>query len=65
MAFVGIDVSKDYSSAQGLDREGKKLFYLDFPTNGEGFSRFLDMVKMHVEDLSQVACGKFIQNNSI
>ncbi len=34
MVFVGIDVSKDYSSAQGLDREGKKLFYLDFPTNG-------------------------------
>ena len=51
---VGIDVSKDYSSAQGLDREGKKLFYLDFPTNGEGFSRFLNMVKMHVKDLSQV-----------
>jgi transposase len=54
MVFVGIDVSKDYSSAQGLDREGKKLFYLDFPTNGEGFSRFLNMVKMHVKDLSQV-----------
>lgn len=54
MVFVGIDVSKDYSSAQGLDREGTKLFYLDFPTNGEGFSRFLDRVKMHVEDLSQV-----------
>jgi len=51
---VGIDVSKDYSSAQGLDREGTKLFYLDFPTNGEGFSRFLDRVKMHGEDLSEV-----------
>ena len=54
MVFVGIDVSKDYSSAQGLDREGKKLFYLDFPTNGEGFSRFLDRVKRQVEDLSEV-----------
>jgi len=24
MLFVGIDVSKDYSSGQGLDPEGKK-----------------------------------------
>jgi hypothetical protein len=36
--FVGNDVSKDYSSAQGLDREGKKLFYLEFSMDGEGFS---------------------------
>ena len=36
MLFVGIDVSKDYSSAQGLDREGKKLFYLEFAMDGEG-----------------------------
>ena len=36
MFFVGIDVSKDYSSAQGLDREGKKVFYVEFAMNGEG-----------------------------
>jgi len=54
MLFVGMDVSKDSSSAQGLDREGKKLFYLELPMNGEGFSRLLSMIKTQVGDLSQV-----------
>jgi transposase len=57
MVFVGIDVSKDYSSAQGLDREGKKLFYLEFAMNGEGFSEFLKVLKSHCEDLSGVTVG--------
>ena len=39
MFFVGIDVSKDYSTAQGLDQDGKKLFYVEFGMNGEGFFR--------------------------
>jgi transposase len=53
--FVGIDVSKDYASSQGLDREGKKLFYLEFSMDGEGFFRFLDRVKTHCGNLSEVA----------
>jgi transposase len=57
MLFVGIDVSKDYSSAQGLDREGKKLFYLEFGMNGEGFSRLLNTLKTHCKDLSEVTVG--------
>jgi transposase len=57
MFFVGIDVSKDYSSAQGLDREGKKLFYLEFAMNGEGFSEFLRVLKAHCGDLSGVTVG--------
>ena len=57
MLFVGIDVSKDYSSAQGLDQEGKKLFYLEFAMNGEGFSEFLKVLKTHCEDLSGVTVG--------
>ena len=57
MLFVGIDVSKDYSSAQGLDREGKKVFYLEFAMNGEGFSQFLKLLKAHCEDLSGVTVG--------
>jgi hypothetical protein len=40
MLFVGIDVSKDYSSGQGLDPEGKKLFYLEFGMNGGGSPDF-------------------------
>ena len=54
MFFVGIDVSEDYSLAQGLVREGKRLFYLEFAMNGEGFSQFLKMLKTHCEDLSGV-----------
>jgi transposase len=54
MIFVGIDVSKDYSSAQGLDREGKKVFYLEFAMNAEGFSEFLRLLKTHCKDFSQV-----------
>jgi transposase len=57
MFFVGIDVSKDYSSAQGLDREGRKLFYLDFAMNGEGFSEFLKVLKAHCGDFSGVRVG--------
>ena len=57
MFFVGIDVSKDYSSAQGLDEEGKKLFYLEFSMDGGGFSQFLKMLKTHCEDLSGVTVG--------
>ena len=57
MLFVGIDVSKDYSSAQGLDPEGKKLFYLEFGMNGEGFSRLLNTLKTHCKDLSEVTVG--------
>jgi transposase len=57
MLFVGIDVSKDYSSGQGLDPEGKKLFYLEFGMNGEGFSRLLNTLKTHCKDLSEVTVG--------
>ncbi len=39
--FVGIDVSKDFSTAQGLNEIGKKLFYLRFAMNAEGFSELL------------------------
>jgi transposase len=57
MFFVGIDVSKDYSSAQGLDREGKKLFYLEFAMDGGGFSQFLKTLKTHCKDVSGVMVG--------
>ena len=29
-AFVGIDVAKEYSTAQGIDSNEKKIFYLRF-----------------------------------
>jgi len=39
--FVGVDVSKDFSTAQGVDKNGKKLFYLRFIMNSGGFSELL------------------------
>lgn len=39
--FVGVDVSKDFSTAQGVDKNGKKLFYLRFVMNSGGFSELL------------------------
>ena len=55
--FVGIDVSKDYSSAQGLDREGRRLFYIEFSMDGEGFSRLSSMLSTHCGDVSKVTVG--------
>jgi len=39
--FVCVDVSKDFSTAQGVDKNGKKLFYLRFAMNAGGFSELL------------------------
>ena len=36
--YVGIDVSKDASSAQGIDAKGSKVFYLSLTMNAQGFS---------------------------
>lgn len=55
--FIGIDVSKNCSSAQGLDQEGKKRFYLEFGMDGGGFSQFFNMVRAHCGDLSDVTVG--------
>jgi transposase len=52
--FVGVDVSKDFSTAQGLDKNGKKLFYLRFAMNSEGFSELLKAILKHVESRTDV-----------
>jgi hypothetical protein len=36
--FVGIDVAKDASTANGLDAKGKNLFSISFDMNIEGFA---------------------------
>ena len=38
-AFVGIDVSKEHSTAQSIDSDEKKLFYLRFSMDAAGFAR--------------------------
>lgn len=52
--FVGIDVSKEYSTAQGLDRSAKKLFYVRFTMDAKGFSELLNAVKKNSADIKDV-----------
>ena len=52
--FVGIDVSKDSSTAKGLDKEGNSKFYVEFKMDLEGFLKLLKALTTHCEDLSQV-----------
>jgi hypothetical protein len=52
--FVGIDVSKDSSTAKGWGQEGNSKFYLEFKMGSEGFSELLQALTAHGEDLSQV-----------
>jgi transposase len=53
--YIGIDVSKDVSSAQGIDRDGNKQFYVEIPMDSKGFSILLRKIKAHNKDLSEVA----------
>ena len=38
--FVGIDVSKEHSTAQDIDSDEKKLFYLQFSMDAVGLQSF-------------------------
>jgi transposase len=52
--FVGIDVSKDSSSARGLGPEGQSCFSLSFPMDSSGFADLLKSIGSHCVDLSEV-----------
>ena len=52
--YVGIDVSKDASTAQGIDEKGKKLFYFEFTMDAEGFSKLLGVIRSHCKDFSML-----------
>jgi transposase len=52
--FVGIDVSKNSSSAKGLDKKGRKSFYLSFKMDSDGFSELLKAITSQSKDLSKV-----------
>ncbi len=51
--YVGIDVSKESSSAQGLDENGEGRFSMAFSMNGEGFSKLHKALKSNCDDLSE------------
>lgn len=52
--YVGIDVSKESSTAQGIDEKGKKLFYVEFKMEAEGFSKLLSTMHSHCQDFSML-----------
>lgn len=52
--FVGIDISKEYSTAQGLDKSAKKLFYIRFSMDSKGFSELLNAIKKGSSGINEV-----------
>ena len=42
--YVGIDVSKDRSSAAGIDEQGKRCFEIFFAMDGAGFAELLNAI---------------------
>jgi transposase len=52
--FVGIDVAKDMSSAQGIDSSGKGMFFLTFAMDSEGFMQLWKAIAEHSKGLSEV-----------
>jgi len=54
---VGVDVSKDFFSAAGLDEQGKELFSGSYEMDSNGFSEFLKVLSSHDKSLDQVLVG--------
>ena len=52
--LIGIDVAKDISTAQGIDQEGQKQFYIEFSMDAKGFSLVLKKIRGHSRDMSEV-----------
>jgi transposase len=55
--FVGIDVAKDTSSAQGIDSTGKGRFSLTFSMDSEGFMRLWKAIAEHSKGLAEVSAA--------
>ncbi len=54
-AFIGIDVSKEHSAAQGIDSDEKKLFYLRFSMDSAGFAELRTAIKRCAVNLDDIA----------
>jgi transposase len=54
-AFVGIDVSKEHSTAQSIDSDEKKLFYLRFSMDSAGFAELRTAIKGCGVNLDEIA----------
>ena len=53
--FVGIDAAKEYSTAQGIDSNEKKLFYLRFSMDSAGFTELRAALKGCTKKLDDIA----------
>jgi transposase len=52
--LVGIDVSKDFFSAAGIDSGGKEFFTGSYSMDSKGFEELLKTIRSDCEDLSRV-----------
>ena len=52
--FVGIDIAKEYATAQGLDGHTKKLFFIRFAMNAMGFSELRNTIMQHTDNVADV-----------
>jgi len=52
--FVGIDIAKDTSSAQGIDSAGRGCFSLTVPMDSSGFMELWTAIMLHCKDLPEV-----------
>jgi transposase len=57
LLLVGIDVSKAFFSAVGIDSEGKGSFSGSYPMDSSGFEGLIKAMTSHCEDLSKVVIG--------
>jgi transposase len=55
--FVGIDVAKETSSAQGIDRNGKGRFSLTFTMDSEGFMQLWKVMVQHSKNISEISAA--------
>lgn len=67
--FVGIDVSKDSSSARGLDPGRQSCFALSFPMDSAGFSALLEVFSPVDHPFSgkglSLELGRFLELSSL
>jgi transposase len=52
--FIGIDVSKDFSTAQAINGKGNKCFYLELAMTADGFEQLLKAITSYCKDLGEV-----------
>jgi len=52
--YVGVDISKDKSSAHGINEHGKSCFEISFDMDGVGFAELLKAIEAHSDSYEYV-----------